>query len=434
MIDTMLKLDYARFKNRRKKLREFIKKQYPELDKGVFVLGAGFEQERHRFRQESSFFYLTGLHEPAAVLCMYLDGREVLYLPNFGNERAKWVEVHIDILTDPALVGVDAICHLSEPVRGYSYSPFFDAASYQHLLKDLEPYIASDAPLLTLLDTNAPYFEQIKLVEKWLEHLPHSKNHVKDVAPLLHHLRRIKDEHELSELVKAVAITEKAQYKALEAIKPGVYEYQIRAIIEHTFIEQGATRPSFPSIVASGKNSTVLHYTASGRQLEKNDLVVVDIGAEYGCYAADLTRTYPVGGVFSPRQREIYEAVLATQEYVAACAKPGMFLRNSQQKEQSLHYLAVEFLRKRGFAQYFPHGLGHYLGLDVHDVGDYTRPLEVGDVFTIEPGIYIPAESLGVRIEDDYVMRAHGVECLSAALPKKIDEIEALMVKQTRKI
>ncbi|MBY0354077.1 Xaa-Pro peptidase family protein [Candidatus Babeliales bacterium] len=423
----MLTHDYARFKNRRKNLREFIKQQYPELTKGVFILPAGFEQERHRFRQESSFFYLTGLHEPAAVLCVYLDGREVLYLPNFGNERKKWVEVYVDTSTSPEHIGVDSICHLSEPVRGYSYSPFFDSASYQHLLKDLKEYVGSDATLFTVLDTNAPYFEQIKLVEQWLQHMPQLKERVQDVSPVLHHMRRIKDDHELSMLTKAVAITEQAQYNALKMMKPGVFEYQIQAIIEHTFIEQGASRSSFPSIVASGKNSTVLHYTASSRQLEMNDLVVVDIGAEYGHYAADLTRTYPVGGVFTPRQREVYQAVLDTQEHIAKLAKPGMFLRNAQKKEQSLHYLAVEFLRAAGFADYFPHGLGHYLGLDVHDVGDYARSLEVGDVFTIEPGIYIAAESLGVRIEDDYVMCANGAECLSAALPKTIDEIEALM-------
>jgi Xaa-Pro aminopeptidase len=170
-----------------------------------------------------------------------------------------------------------------------------------------------------------------------------------------------------------------------------------------------------------------LHYVENNQQIMEEDLVVVDIGAEYGLYAADLTRTYPANGKFTPRQREIYQLVLDTQQYIESIAKPGMYLKNSQYQDESLHHLAVGFLKKAGYADYFVHGIGHYLGLDVHDVGDYSTPLMPGDVFTIEPGIYIPDEKLGVRIEDDYVMTDDGAVCLSFDLPRQPDEIERWM-------
>ncbi|MBM3887011.1 M24 family metallopeptidase, partial [Candidatus Dependentiae bacterium] len=148
-----------------------------------------------------------------------------------------------------------------------------------------------------------------------------------------------------------------------------------------------------------------------------------------GYYAADLTRTYPVNGKFTKRQREVYQAVLETQLYVESIARPGMYLKNPKKPEESLHHLAVDYLKDLGYAEFFVHGIGHYLGLDVHDVGDYSEPLEAGDVFTIEPGIYIPRESLGVRIEDDYVMSDEGAVCLSFELPKEADEIEEMMAR-----
>ena len=186
-------------------------------------------------------------------------------------------------------------------------------------------------------------------------------------------------------------------------------------------------RTSFPSIVAGGKNSTVLHYHENSGTLRNGDLVVVDIGAEYNNYCADLTRTYPVSGTFSKRQKEIYEVVLATQEYIASRAKPGMWLKNKDNVEQSLHHLAVKFLAQSGYDKYFPHGIGHFLGLDVHDVGDYTVPLQEGDVITIEPGIYIAEESIGIRIEDNYWITKDGAVCLSENLPKEVEDIEGFM-------
>jgi len=173
-----------------------------------------------------------------------------------------------------------------------------------------------------------------------------------------------------------------------------------------------------------------LHYTVNDDEMKDGDLVVVDIGAEYDYYCADLTRTYPVSGTFTKRQRELYNIVLETQKYIASIAKPGYWLKNNNELDKSLHHLAVKYLAERGYDQYFTHGIGHYLGLDVHDVGDYSTPLQEGDVITIEPGVYIPEEQIGIRIEDDYWIVDDGVVCLSEALPKHPDEIEA-MVQQT---
>jgi Xaa-Pro aminopeptidase len=186
-------------------------------------------------------------------------------------------------------------------------------------------------------------------------------------------------------------------------------------------------RTSFPSIVASGKNGTVLHYNQNSGTVKNGDLVVVDIGAELDNYCADLTRTYPVSGTFTKRQKELYNIVLETQEHIASLAKPGMWLKNKDKVDKSLHHLAVKFLANRGYDKYFPHGIGHFLGLDVHDVGDYSVPLHEGDVITIEPGIYIAAENIGIRIEDNYWITKDGAICLSERLPKDADDIEDLM-------
>jgi Xaa-Pro aminopeptidase len=222
-------------------------------------------------------------------------------------------------------------------------------------------------------------------------------------------------------------ITTVAHGAAARALRPGLREYELQAVIEAEFLRQGALLSAFPSIIGGGVKSTVLHYVGNNRVLEAEDLVVVDIGAEYQYYAADLTRTYPVGGKYSARQREIYELVLEAQQYAAEIAKPGMFLRNIATKEQSLQWLVVEFFKKHKLEKYFPHGLGHYIGLDVHDVGSFMEELQPGDVITIEPGLYLRDEEIGVRIEDDYLVTATGVTCLSAALPKKILDIESIM-------
>jgi len=191
----------------------------------------------------------------------------------------------------------------------------------------------------------------------------------------------------------------------------------------------GGAREAFPSIVAAGKNATILHYADCDTQLKKNELLLIDCGASYNHYCADLSRTVPISGKFTQRQRAIYAIVLACQDYIASLVKPGMWLNNKEKPHESLQHLAVEFFEKKGYAQYFTHGIGHYLGLEPHDVGSMQEPLREGDVITLEPGLYLPEENIGVRIEDDYWVIKDGVHCLSEELPKAIDDIEELMSK-----
>jgi Xaa-Pro aminopeptidase len=246
-------------------------------------------------------------------------------------------------------------------------------------------------------------------------------------------MRKLKSTAEISLLQKAIDITGEAIRDIATNLKPGMYEYEVQAILEAAFTRNGSERPGFPSIVGSGIFSTILHYSENHKKIDAGDLVVCDIGAEYSLYMADITRTFPASGKFTPRQREIYQLVLNTQAHAAANWRPGMTNRD-------LHQFAVEFLQKSPLRardldgreytmdHFFIHGLGHYLGMDVHDVGNYSKPMQVGEVFTIEPGIYIQTEKLGVRIEDDYLVTPENtLRKLSAAIPSAPDDIERIM-------
>lgn len=413
------------YKKRRKAYRENLLSNDISCSSCVILVIGGLEEERHRFRQHSSFYYLTGINEPGAVVALYPDGSEVLYLPRFNEKRAAWVQVTIDSATDPAILGFDAVKYLGSEVKGYGYDRMPNPSYYSCLVDDLCA-LGQSVTIFTAVKPDIYYQNQLVVLEQIKKIVP-IEIVIHNSAGVLNELRRIKDHNELSLINHAIGITIKAQQQAAAVLVHGAMEYHVLADIERVFLHNNAQHNAFPSIVAAGKNATILHYTERNDRLHEGDLVVIDIGAEYEGYAADLTRTYPVGGRFSQRQREIYQAVLDTQGYIADLAKPGMFLRNEHEREKSLHHRAVEYLADRGFADYFPHGIGHYMGLDVHDVGDYTKPLEPGVVFTIEPGIYIKKEGLGVRIEDDYLMGEQGVICLSKSLPKNIEDIETFM-------
>jgi Xaa-Pro aminopeptidase len=238
----------------------------------------------------------------------------------------------------------------------------------------------------------------------------------------------VKDADEIARLRRAIDITAEAERDAMKAIKPGVYEYEAEALIEYTFRRRGAERLGFPSIVGSGPNSTLLHYDKNRRRMEDGDVVVLDIGAEYGYYSADVTRTVPVSGKFTDRQRAIYELVLGTQQAAIDAIRPGVDIRTLERVARS--YMQAHSAGLCGSAscdRFFVHGLSHWLGMDVHDVGRMTTAFVPGMVLTVEPGIYLPQEHLGVRIEDDVLVTPTGHEVLSAAAPKRPDEIEAQM-------
>jgi len=233
------------------------------------------------------------------------------------------------------------------------------------------------------------------------------------IASILGEMRKFKSPAEIALLQKAIDITGEAQHDIAVNLKPGMYEYEIQSILEAAFTRNGSERPGFPSIVGSGIYSTILHYSANRKKIDPGDLVVCDIGAEYSLYTADITRTYPANGKFTPRQREIYQLVLDAQAAAAAHFKPGM-------DSNDLHRFVVEIFRmsplrardvdgkEYSMEHFFIHSLGHYLGMDVHDTGDYTKAMLPGEVFTIEPGLYYPERGMGVRIEDSYWMRPDG--------------------------
>jgi Xaa-Pro aminopeptidase len=212
--------------------------------------------------------------------------------------------------------------------------------------------------------------------------------------------------------------------ESMAAVAPGAWEFEPQGLLEGAFLRLGAERPGFASIVGSGPNSVTLHYNANRRQMQAGDLLVMDVGAKWRYYTADVTRTVPVSGRFSPRQREVYQVVLDAQTAAAEAAKPGVTMRE-------LDAIARAVIDERGFGpgrKYFKHGLGHWIGLHVHDVGDYG-PIEPGMLFTIEPGIYIAEENLGVRIEDDYLMTESGAVKLSTGFPSDPDAIESLLAR-----
>lgn len=424
------KIDTTIFKNRRNDLVKVLKTQYPhQADSGVIVLFGGFEHDRTTFRQESSFYYLTGVEEPAsAVLIDIRSGFSTLYLPNFGKEREKWVDPEVTLTKENKnAFGFDALALLGEPCKGYQCHPFFTPQEYSSLLKILKQCIQNKQSIFTFNPTNQhAYIEQRFIIQRIHSMLPGFNELCLDISPLVAHMRRTKTHAELELLYKAIDITMKAHLGICQEISADNIEYELQALIEYMFVSLGGSA-AFPSIIASGKNSTILHYHHNNKHLKKGDVVVIDIGADYNYYCADITRTYPVSGRYTKRQRELYSIVLETQNYIASLAQPGYWLSNKEQPHASLHHLAQEFLRSKGYDQYFTHGIGHFLGIDVHDVGDYQQPLQPGDVITIEPGIYIPEENIGIRIEDNYWIVEDGAVCLSEELPKHPDDIEKMM-------
>lgn len=419
--------DHSLYKARRQKLIQKIQADNSSVSEGVIFLIAGFERERERFRQESSFYYLTGITEPGVFLLLDFSGKTTLYVPHYPSSKAQWVMGGITEKTDPASLGVDQIKYAGSECQSFTFSPLFSAHTVSFLTDALKASCPQKKHLFTLFpESSHRYIDQQMAAQRLASFIQGLDAFYKDISPLVAQMRRIKSASEIELITQAIECTMVAQSGVSQLLEHGKKESELQATIEYLFTEAGG-RPAFPTIVAGGKNGTILHYTQNSSSLRSGDLVVIDTGAELNYYCADITRTYPVAGVFSKRQRQIYTAVLETQKYIASRAQPGYWLNNKDKTDKSLHHLAVEFLKSKEYGQYFTHGIGHFLGLDVHDVGNPQDPLQVGDVITIEPGIYIPSENLGIRIEDDYHIRHNGAFCLSQDLPKEIDEVEQMM-------
>ncbi|MGA9530799.1 MAG: aminopeptidase P N-terminal domain-containing protein [Candidatus Babeliales bacterium] len=422
--------NYTHYVKRRSALKQLVKEHH-QVDRGLVMLIGGFEGACDIFRQDASFYYATGLKEPSLIALIDLEGQDSLYIPHNSEKRLIWTQSILDyVQEDPSSVGFDDVCFLGEASDAYTLSPWSSLSEYAHLLTTLEEFLKRGLPLFTLLPSSPmAYIEQKLLFDRMMRSLQRKDTDYKDISCCMATLRRNKSREEVEDIYKAVEITCAAHEAAAKTIHPGVWEYQVQASLEYIFTVS-ASQKAFPSIVASGSNSTILHYNSNERCMENDDVVVVDIGASYQGYCADITRTYPVSGVFNDRQKEIYDLVHSLQQYVASCAKPGVWLVNKDNPEQSLHHLAIAYLKDHGYEDRMNHRIGHFLGLEVHDVGDYAEPLKMGDVITIEPGLYLEEESLGVRIEDDFWIVEDGSVCLSEALPRTHEAMETMVQDQ----
>jgi Xaa-Pro aminopeptidase len=387
----------------------------------IVLRGADDPDIEGKCRQSSDFAYLTGVDVPNAFLVLLpSQERATLYLPppprrgNMNSPRPVPGSATAESL------GFDRV----------ESTEYFLGDLFAALGDSLLPHGRSSAVLYTR-EVEARGFQQgpgARFTAFLKEGAPNTP--VRDVAPIVAALRRRKSPAELALLCKAIAITGEAQTAVLKTIRPGIAEFQLEAKVMEAFTSGAALRAGFPSIIGSGPNSTIPHYFANDRTLQDGDLVVVDIGAEYKYYTADITRTYPASGTFSSRQREIYQLVLDAQKAVEAEIQVGK-TRLRDMTQFTRDFFKKSPLRAKNdngeeqtMEHFFIHGLGHYLGMDVHDVGSYEEPLTIGDVFTIEPGLYIKSENLGVRIEDDYLLTENGLEKLSREIASEPDAIE----------
>ncbi|TET05961.1 M24 family metallopeptidase [Candidatus Dependentiae bacterium] len=413
---------------RRENLIKTVKERFPNVKSGFVVIFGDFEKNFSiPFQQDASFYYLTGVIEPGAVLIIDLKGSSTLYIPCHERPRTNWYYLALSAKEEDALkVGVNEIKELGKPFKGHDSYSYVSYQEYESLLKFFETVKKEQGTIFTLYPSESTnYCLQRFLIDRVNSFLPGFNYMIVDISPIVEAMRRKKDKHEIELMKKAVEITIQAHNKAAQAVVSSRKECEVQADFESIITKSHAQR-ACPTIVASGQHSTILHYFDNGGDMKKGDLVIVDGGAVFNHYCADITRTYPVSGKFTKRQREVYSLVLELQENIASIARPGYWLNNKEQPDKSLTSLAQLFLKKHNYPML--HGIGHFLGIDIHDVGDYSKPLQEGDVITIEPGIYIPEESLGIRIEDDYLVEKNSLRCLSAALPKKPDEIEKLML------
>ena len=432
------------FKRRRTKL---LKQMEPG---SIAILASAPVAMRNRdadyaYRPDSDFYYLTGFNEPEAVAVIVAAQK---------GQRAKFV----------------MFCRERDPLREVwdGKRAGTQGVIDQHGADEAHSIENLDEELPKLLENKtAIYYSMGKTQDFDLKVLAWRQQVIEKVrsgvkAPhklfaiesLLHEMRLIKDKDEVRTMRRAAQISAKAHIKAMQMARPGMMEYQIEATLLNAFMAQGSRAPAYNSIVAGSENGCILHYVENSDELIDGELLLIDAGAEYECYASDITRTFPVNGKFSPEQRAIYDLVLKAQEAAIAQVKPGRRWNAAHDAAvkvltQGLLELGIlkgaldDALNKGKYRQFYMHRTGHWLGMDVHDVGEYSvdgkwRKLEPGMVLTVEPGLYIAPGTRGVakkwwgiavRIEDDVLVTATGNEVLSRDVPKQADEIEALMAK-----
>jgi Xaa-Pro aminopeptidase len=386
------------------------------------------------FHQEDNFYYLTGHNEEGAGVIVLpapkngaasdgWDGpREIFFLPAKNPAKEKWNGVRIS----PSDPGIEARTGFA------TVKPFSEMRATVEKLAKLYPAICT---ILPYEKENGGYPHE-KAVVDWLQ-LAAPQAKLKDIRPQIGALRQVKSPGEIAFLKQAIDLSLDAQIEAMKIMRPDLYEYQVAARMVEVHAWGGSEAEGYTPIVGAGPNSTVLHYDKLARKIEDGDIVVLDVGAQYSGYSADITRTLPANGKFTPRQREIYNIVLGAQNAALAALKPGMDL--CPKGDKSVYKISYDYINSHGkdlhgksLGPYYIHGLGHNIGLDVHDPGENCKALVPGQVVTMEPGVYIPEENLGVRIEDDVLITESGYKFLSERLPRDPDEIEKIMAAATK--
>ena len=378
------------------------------------------------FHQNENFYYLTGWNQPDAIMLLVPKAvrpgsspqleSQILFVPAHDVREERW--------TGPKLGPGDPDAQERCGFPTVKAITLFQS----ELLEALKSFPKIYTELTPQPESGEDSF-QADVVSKLRKMAPLAN--LADVRPHVERLREVKSQGEIALIRKAVDASVEAHLAAMKTVRPATWEYETAALMEYEFRRRGCEWPAYPPIVGSGFFSTVLHYDADDHQMQSGDVVVLDVAGSYGGYTSDITRTLPVNGHFTPRQGEIYEVVLGAQNAALAAAKPGMVLRTGR---NSLHDLAYAYINSHGkdlhgnpLGQYFIHGLGHSIGLNVHDPMDYNLPLQAGMVVTLEPGVYLPEEKIGVRIEDDILITEAGCELLSRRLPRTLNEIEQLM-------
>jgi Xaa-Pro aminopeptidase len=400
-----------------------------KTDGGAVLLFASTEAEGpndlYGYRPDNNFFYLSGWAEPGAALLIVPAAnsrpyKEILFLPQHNAGQEKW--------TGPKLGPEDSE---APRVTGFDHVEAIDELREElvKLLPAARGVIFTDVPAAGETSNSTAPLEWLKRANAFPVYTSFL-----DVRTPLNSLRTNKDDGEIEHIRKATDASVAAHFAAMRAIKPGVGEREISALMQYEWGKRGCERPAYAPIVGSGFYSTVLHYSEDSAIMKSGDTVVIDAAGEYSLYASDITRTMPVNGKFTTRQREIYDIVLGAQKAAMAAFQSGKsHLRKDQ--ANSLYNVAYDYLNTHGkdlhgepLGKYFIHGLGHYVGLGVHDDGDYEIALGPGAVFTLEPGIYIPEEKLGVRIEDIlYVDKDGKLINLTEKLPHTAEEVERVM-------
>ena len=437
-----MKISKTEFARRRKNLMGMMDKHTIAIIPGAREVTRSRDTE-YPFRQNSDLFYLTGFEEPDAVLVL-VPGRRQGQVVLFCRERDPDMELWNGYRLGPegavAYLGVDDAFPIDD-------------------LDEILPGLIEGTQRIYYSMGHDDVFDQrvmgwVNQIRKLVRTGAAPPADFTDLAFLLHEQRLIKSAAEVRVMRKAGEISAAAHVRAMQECQPGRYEYHLEAAIQHTFAEHGARFPAYNSIVGSGANACVLHYTENASKMRAGDLVLIDAGCEYQGYAADITRTFPVSGQFSTEQRAIYDVVLEAQRAAIAKVRPGntwnqphdatvRVITRGLIKLDLLRGKERELIKAEAYREFYMHRAGHWLGLDVHDVGEYRvdgrwRQLEPGMVLTIEPGIYIAADNtkvpkrwrgIGVRIEDDVVVTEQGCDVLTGDVPKRADEIEALMLR-----